>query len=67
VNSMRRDATGTTLTLFNPTAFPARVAILAEGAPQAKVPLGTTAFLKWPYVDVAAGATVTFALARTAP
>lgn len=59
VKTSRRDNSGVTLTLFNPTKFAARVAVLAESAQQAKVPLGTTSFLKWPHVEVPAGASVT--------
>jgi len=55
---LRRDASSLTLEIRNPTRFNASVAILAENDTQAKKPLGTTAFLKWPRTEVKAGATV---------
>lgn len=55
---LRCDASSLTLEIRNPTRFNASVAILAENDRQAKKPLGTTAFLKWPRTEVNAGATV---------
>ncbi len=56
---VRRDETGVTLTITNPTKFPAAVTVLAESATQARLALGGAAFLKWPKADVAAGETRT--------
>jgi lysophospholipase L1-like esterase len=58
VKSVKRDNTGVTLEITNPTRFDAKVAILAESAEQAAKPLGTTAFPKWPKFEVKAGATI---------
>lgn len=52
---LRRDATGITLRITNPTRFDADVSIFAESSGQAKVPVGYTTFLKWPKVDIPAG------------
>jgi autotransporter-associated beta strand protein len=53
-----RDASGVTLDLTNPTSLSASVTIFGENAAQAAQPLGYTAFLNWPRVNVNAGATV---------
>jgi hypothetical protein len=53
---MRRDSRGLALAITNPTKYDARVAIFAETAAQAAVPLAYTAYLKWPRVEVKAGA-----------
>lgn len=50
---------GNTLTITNLTKFDAKVAILAESAKQANLPLGGTVFLNWPKVEVKAGETKT--------
>ncbi|MCX6928967.1 MAG: hypothetical protein NT154_38010 [Verrucomicrobia bacterium] len=55
---LKHDASGSTLTLTNPTRHDARVSIFAENAAQASQPLGYTAFLKWPKVEIKAGATI---------
>ncbi len=52
---LRRNASGITLRITNPTKFDADVSIFAESSGQAKVPVGYTTFLKWPKVDIAAG------------
>jgi hypothetical protein len=52
---LRRDTTGITLRITNPTRFDADVSIFAESSGQAKVPVGYTTFLKWPKVDIPAG------------
>ena len=57
---LRRDEDGVTLEITNPTRFDAQVALLAESARQAATPLGCTAFLAWPKIEVKAGATVQF-------
>lgn len=57
--AVKRDKTGVTLKITNPTAYDAKVSILAETAEQAKKPLPTNAFDKWPKVEVKAGETRT--------
>jgi hypothetical protein len=52
----RRDSQGLVLAIWNPTKYDARVAIFAENASRAAVPLAYTAYLKWPRVEVKAGA-----------
>ncbi|RVU20921.1 hypothetical protein EOT10_26675 [Streptomyces antnestii] len=49
----------TVLRLTNDTPYAARVSVLAETARQASRPLGYTAFLEWPRVEVPAGGEVT--------
>lgn len=60
VRVVERSQTGTTLEITNPTRFDAEVTLLAESAPQAAKPLGCTAFMSWPKVDVKAGGTVRY-------
>lgn len=55
---LSRDPSGVKVEITNPTKFDARVSIFAENASQASQPLNGTAFLKWPKVEVKAGATV---------
>ncbi len=64
IKSVQRAANGITLEITNPTKFAARVAILAETGKQAKLPLGTTSFLKWPHLEIGAGATGTFRIEK---
>lgn len=54
---VNRDKNGVSLKITNPTEFDADVAIFAESATQAKRPLSTIAFNKWPKVKVRAGET----------
>jgi hypothetical protein len=61
---IRRDASGVSLTVTNPTPYPARVAIFAESAAQAKRPLGWDAYLAWPKVGVKSGETVQVSVTR---
>ena len=61
---IKRDKTGVMLRITNPTAYDARVSILAETAKQAKKPLPTNAFNNWPKVEVKAGETRTVTIAR---
>jgi lantibiotic modifying enzyme len=56
---VKRAASGVTLSITNPTKFPAVVSVLAETATQMRQPLGTTGFLSWPKVEVKAGETKT--------
>ena len=51
----RRDSGGVTVVITNPTKYDARVAVFAESAARAAVPLAYTAYLKWPRVEVKAG------------
>jgi len=51
----RREAGGVVLVISNPTKYDAKVAIFAESAARAAVPLAYTAYLKWPRVEVKAG------------
>lgn len=53
---LSRDEFGVKVEIRNPTRFHARVAIFAENGERAREPLGCTAFLKWPKVEVKAGA-----------
>jgi len=63
--SMTKSADGkTSLSLYNPTIYDAKVKILAESKDQALKPLGMNAFLNWPKVDVPAGKTVIYRLKR---
>lgn len=62
---VRRDGTCVTLTVSNPTKYPARVAVFAESAAQAQQPLEYTAYLRWPRVAVAAGETNTWLVSAT--
>ncbi|MCX5112820.1 hypothetical protein OOK13_31020 [Streptomyces sp. NBC_00378] len=50
--------------LTNKTAYAARVSVLAETARQSARPLGYTAFLNWPQVEVPAGGSVTVRITR---
>lgn len=52
---LKRDATDVTLSITNPTKFPAAVTVLAESSAQARQPLGVVGFLSWPRVEVKAG------------
>ena len=54
---VKRDASGLTISITNPTRFPAAVSVFAETAEQAQRPLGYTTFLTWPKVEVKAGET----------
>jgi hypothetical protein len=54
-----RDGGKVKLVIHNPTRYDASVAILAETAAQAKVPLALNAFAAWPRVEVKAGEDVT--------
>ena len=54
---LNRNRHGVTLQIANPTPYDSKVSIFAETAAQAKKPLGGTAFLNWPIVEVKAGET----------
>lgn len=64
VRVVKRDKNGVALEITNPTRFDAQVSVLAESAKQASKPLGYTAFLKWPKVEVKAEETVRFDIQR---
>ena len=51
----KRNENGVALSISNPTKFDAEVSVLAESTKQAQNPLGYTAFLHWPKVQIAAG------------
>lgn len=57
---LKRDTSSVTVEITNPTRFDAIVSVLAESAKQAAKPLGCTAFLAWPKIEVGSGATVQF-------
>lgn len=59
---IKRDKEGVTLKIANPTKFDARVAVFTESEPQAQRPLGPAGFLKWPKVEIKAGATTQITL-----
>lgn len=50
-------AAGTKLEVTNRTGFDAQVSVFAEGAAAAAKPLGYTAFIHWPKVEIKAGQT----------
>jgi hypothetical protein len=52
---LKREDHKLTLEITNPTAYDAEVSIFAESAEEAKIPLGLTAFTRWPKVLVNAG------------
>jgi hypothetical protein len=54
---IKSDKSGVILRITNPTFYNAKVSIFAETAEQAKKPLPTNAFTKWPKVEVKAGET----------
>ena len=53
---VKRDSTGVTFAVINPTRYPAHVKIFAESAARAKQPLDYAAYLGWPHIELAAGA-----------
>jgi hypothetical protein len=57
VTVAERNKSEVILQIKNPTAFPARVSLFAETSAEAMTPLGYTAFMKWPKIDVEAGKT----------
>lgn len=61
-----RDNTGVTLAISNQTPYDAKVSVLGETAEQAQTPLGQTAFITWPRVNVPAGATQQIRVTRDA-
>lgn len=56
---LSRGPGGVKIEISNPTKYDARVAVFAENGEQAQAPLSCVAFLKWPKVEVKAGATQT--------
>jgi hypothetical protein len=54
---IKRDKSGVTIKITNPTEYDAKVSILAETSKQAKQPLKLNAFNNWPKVEVKAGET----------
>lgn len=62
VRTIKRDKSGITLEIANPTGFDASVAVFAESSKEAKKPLGYHNFLNWKKVNVKSGETVTITL-----
>lgn len=60
VRTLKRDKSGITLEITNPTRFDASVAVFQETSKEAKKPLGYSEFLKWKKVNVKSGETVTY-------
>jgi hypothetical protein len=60
--AIQRSAGNVTLKITNPTSYDARVSVMVENGLQAKAPLGNTAFLRWPKIDVRAKTTIEVAL-----
>lgn len=54
---IKRDASGVTLEITNPTPHDAKVSLFAENADGAAKQQGYTAFIKWPKISVKAGGT----------
>jgi hypothetical protein len=52
---VKRDKTGITLEIVNPTKFDAEVTVFAETTEQAKIPMANASFLNWPKVAVLSG------------
>ena len=52
---IKRDKTGVTIRITNPTPYDARVSVFAESSDQAKTALPLNSFIQWPRVDVGAG------------
>ena len=59
---VNRVKAGLIIKITNPTAYDAKVSILAETTKQAKKPLPTNAFDSWPRVEVKAGETRTIVI-----
>lgn len=56
----RRTKEGIVISITNPTRYDANISIFAETIADSKLPLGYTAFRKWPKVEVKGGATRLF-------
>lgn len=56
---IKRDVKGVTIRISSITRYDASISILSETSKQAKKPLGYTAFLKWPEIEVKKGETKT--------
>lgn len=52
VQVLKRDESGTTLKIFNPTKFNAELSVFAETAEEAQSPMTSTSFVDWPKVRV---------------
>ena len=59
---VKRDASGVTLEITNPTSYDAKVSIFAENATRAANLPSSTAFLKWPKAEVKSGASKTITI-----
>ena len=56
----KKDKSGLTLQITNPTSYDAHVTVLAEDSLKAKEPLGVTGFLGWSKVSVKAGQSISW-------
>ncbi len=59
VTQVERNNSGVILRIKNLTLFPAKVSVFAETKAQSVKPLGYTAFMKWPGLEIMAGETKT--------
>jgi hypothetical protein len=57
---VKRTKEGIVISIINPTRYDAKISLFAETVAESKKPLGYTAFLKWPKVEVKAGTTRLF-------
>ncbi|SHM76421.1 hypothetical protein SAMN05216524_103328 [Mucilaginibacter sp. OK098] len=57
---LRRTKEGLVISITNPTRYDANISVFAETIADSKKPLGYTAFLKWPKVEVKEGMTRLF-------
>jgi hypothetical protein len=57
---IKKDITGITLKISNPTHKDAIVSVFAENFKQAKMPMGSYSFLKWPKIEVNARQTALY-------
>jgi hypothetical protein len=61
---VRQTQEGVVISITNPTRYDASISIFAETIADSKKPLGYTAFLKWPKVEVKEGATRLFIISN---
>ena len=61
---LKRTKEGVVISIKNPTTYNANVSVFAESMEDAGEPLGNTAFLQWPKVEVKAGAIGLFSISK---
>jgi len=61
---VKRTEEGVVLSITNPTRYDAKISILAETMADSKKPLGYTAFLNWPKVEIKAGTAGSFLISN---